>query len=423
MPKQAKELGPLAVRRLVKPGRHMVGGVAGLALLVDAPESRRWVLRTMIAGRRRDVGLGAFPGVTLAEARAKAAQLREEIRKGVDPVEEARAKRAALAAERAKALTFEQCAAAYVAAHRPGWKNAKHAQQWDNTLAQWAYPKLGKLLVRDVELAHVLAVLEQPADPQKPQGPSFWNAKTETANRVRGRLESVLDWATTRKLRQGENPARWRGHLDKLLPKPSKVAKVEHHKAVRVDEAGAFMERLRAMPGQGSLALQFVILTAARSGEVRGMTWAEVDLQSGVWTVPAGRMKAGKEHRVPLSDAALALLSAQPRVEGVDFVFPGSAARMLSDMTLTATLRRMGETATAHGFRSTFRDWAAERTNYPREVAEMALAHAIGDKVEAAYRRGDLFDKRRRLMQDWAAFLAQPSAVAGDVVPLNRRAV
>lgn len=419
MPKQAVELGPLAVRRLLRPGRHMVGGVAGLALLVDGPESRRWVLRTMVAGKRRDLGLGAFPGVTLADARAKAAQLREQIRQGVDPVAEARAKRAALAAERAKAMTFEQCAAAYVAAHRAGWKSAKHAQQWENTLVQWAYPKLGALLVRDVELAHVLAVLEQPADPERPQGPNFWIAKTETASRVRGRLESVLDWATARKLRQGENPARWRGHLDKLLPRPAKVAKVEHHAAVAVETVGKFMQQLRTMPGQGSLALQFLILTAARSGEVRGMTWEEVDMHAGVWTVPPDRMKAGKEHRVPLSDAALALLSAQPRVEGVDFVFPGSGGRMLSDMTLTATLRRMGETATAHGFRSTFRDWAAERTNYPREVAEMALAHAIGDKVEAAYRRGDLFDKRRRLMQDWAAFLDQPAAGTGNVVALK----
>ncbi len=419
MPKIAQELGPLAVKRLTQPGLWPVGGVAGLALRVTETGARHWVLRVMIAGKRRDLGLGAFPGVTLAAAREKAAAARDLIRSGVDPVEQAKAARSALAAERAALLTFEQCAAGYIKDNRKGWKNAKHAQQWENTLKQWAYPYLGRLLVRDIELQHVLGVLKQPADPGQQGGPTLWEGKTETASRIRGRIEAVLDWATVHRYRQGENPARWRGHLDKLLPKPSKVASVESHARVPVEEAGAFMKKLRTMQGMGALALQFLILTAARSGETRGATWAEIDLQGGIWTVPASRMKAGKEHRVPLSASALELLQALPRIEDSDLVFPSAKGKPLSDMTLTAVLRRMGVDATAHGFRSTFKDWASERTNYPGEVSEMALAHAIGDKVEAAYRRGDLFEKRRRMMEDWAAFLAI-DAPAAEVIPMNR---
>jgi integrase len=420
MPKIADELGPLAVSRLKTPGFWPVGGVAGLALRVTPTESRHWVLRVVVAGKRRDVGLGAYPGVTLAAAREKAAEARSLVRNGIDPVEQARAARSQLQAETAKALTFEQCAAAFIKAHREGWKNAKHAQQWQSTLAQWAFPKMGALLVRDVDQAHVLAVLEQPANHAQPEGPNLWGGKTETASRVRGRIESVLAWATARGMRQGENPARWRGHLDKLLPKPSKVAKVEHHAALPVADMGAFMVRLRQMQGSGARALEFAILTAARSGEVRGMTWAELDLQVGIWTVPASRMKAKKEHRVPLSNEALALIKAQPRIAETEFVFAGAGGRMLSDMTLTATLRRMEVAATAHGFRSTFRDWAGERTAYPREVIEHALAHQLKDKAEAAYARGDLFDKRRRLMQDWSAFVDSVGAPSAEVIPMNR---
>ena len=420
MPKIADELGPLAVSRLKTPGFWPVGGVAGLALRVTPTESRHWVLRVVVAGKRRDVGLGAYPGVTLAAAREKAAEARSLVRNGIDPVEQARAARSQLQAETAKALTFEQCAAAFIKAHREGWKNAKHAQQWQSTLAQWAFPKMGALLVRDVDQAHVLAVLEQPANPAQPEGPNLWGGKTETASRVRGRIESVLAWATARGMRQGENPARWRGHLDKLLPKPSKVAKVEHHAALPVADMGAFMVRLRQMQGSGAKALEFAILTAARSGEVRGMTWAELDLQVGIWTVPASRMKAKKEHRVPLSNEALALIKAQPRIAETELVFAGAGGRMLSDMTLTATLRRMEVAATAHGFRSTFRDWAGERTAYPREVIEHALAHQLKDKAEAAYARGDLFDKRRRLMQDWSAFVDSVGAPSAEVIPMNR---
>lgn len=408
MPKQAAELGPLAVSRLTEPGLHFVGGVPGLALQVAPTGARTWVLRMMVAGRRRDMGLGGFPAVTLAQARDAAREARAKVRDGIDPIEQSRAARSKLQAEQAAALTFDQCAAKFIKAHTPSWSNPKHAQQWTNTLQTYASPVLGELLVRDVELSHVLAVLEP-----------IWHAKTETASRVRGRMEQVLDWATARGYRQGLNPARWRGHLDKLLPAPAKVAKVEHHDALPVGEVGAFMVKLRAAAGMGARALEFAILTAARSGEVRGARWDEIDLAGAVWTIPADRMKAGREHRVPLTVPALALLQALPRMADCPLVFPSARNGELSDMTLSAVLRRMKVGAVPHGFRSTFRDWAAERTNYPREVAEMALAHTIGDKVEAAYRRGDLFEKRRRLMDDWAAFLARVEQ-PGVVVPLAK---
>lgn len=344
--------------------------------------------------------------VTLAQARALARAAREKVKAGLDPIEEGRAARSVQAAARAAALTFQQCANKYIEANKAGWKNDKHAQQWGNTLAQYAFPVMGDLLVRDVALAHVLAVLEP-----------LWQTKTETASRLRGRIEAVLDWATARKYRSGDNPARWRGHLDKLLPKPSKVAKVEHHTALSGDEVGAFMVKLRQQEGMGARALEFAILTAARSGEVRGATWSEIDLEGHTWTIPADRMKAGKEHRVPLSAAALGLLKALPRVGGTDLVFPGIKGQPLSDMTLTAVLRRMQVPATTHGFRSTFRDWAGERTAHPREVIEHALAHQLKDKAEAAYQRGSLFEKRRQLMDDWSAFLDRP-VQSGQVIAL-----
>jgi integrase len=409
MPVKAKELGPLAVSRLTAPGLYFVGGVAGLALQVLPSGGRTWVLRATMGGKRRDMGLGGFPDVPLADARAAARKARELIRAGVDPIEEARSAVSARRASQAKDMTFKAATAAYIAAHEAGWRNAKHAQQWKNTLATYADPHVGDLLVRDVELTHVLAILEP-----------IWKAKTETATRLRGRIEQILDWATARGHRQGLNPARWRGHLDKLLARPSKVTRVAHRAALPVSEVGPFVTALRGLDGMGAKALEFAILTAARSGEVRGATWAEIDLQAGVWTVPGERMKAGREHRVPLSGPVLAILKALPQGVGADLVFPAPRGGQLSDMTLTAVVRRMRVAAVPHGFRSTFRDWASERTNYPRDAAEMALAHTIGDKVEAAYRRGDLFDKRRRMMTDWASFCGQP-VVSDEVIPMNRR--
>lgn len=412
MPRKAAELGPLAVSRIVAPGMHAVGGVAGLYLQVLPTGARSWVLRARIAGKRRDMGLGGFPDVPLADARRKAREAREAIDAGADPIAERKAAKAALLASGRGALTFKQAAADYISAHEASWKNPKHRQQWRNTLEEYAYPTLGALSVQDIETAHILAVLRP-----------IWSDRTETASRLRGRIEQVLDSARAGGSIKGawENPARWRGHLDKLLAAKAKIAKPEHHAAMAIDDVGAFMARLREAEGIGARALEFAILTACRSGEVRGARWSEVDLTTKVWTIPSERMKAGKEHRVPLAPSVIKLLQALPRIGGEDLVFPAPRGGPLSDMTLTAVLRRMGVPVTAHGFRSTFRDWASERTNYPRDVAEMALAHAIGNKVEAAYRRGDLFAKREQMMAAWAKFCAMPRTTA-EVVHLSQSA-
>ena len=305
----------------------------------------------------------------------------------------------------AKAMTFRDCAARYIASHRAGWRNPKHAAQWEATLATYAGPVMGGLSVQAIDTALVLKVLEP-----------IWTTKPETAGRVRGRIESVLDWAKVRGYRAGENPARWRGHLDKLLPARSKVRRVEHHAALPYAELPGFLMSLRDQEGIAARALEFAIVTAARTGEVIGARWSEIDLLEKIWTVPPGRMKAGKEHRVPLSARALAILEEmQPHRHAEDsFVFPGAKlGRPLSNMAFLMLLRRMGrDDLTAHGFRSSFRDWAAERTNFPSEVAEMALAHMVGSKVEAAYRRGDLFEKRSRLMAAWATFCNEPEQKA-----------
>lgn len=396
MPKRAKDLTAVEVRRITASGWHAVGTVAGLGLKVSPTGSRAWVLRVVAGAKRREIGLGAYPDVPLADAHAKARVIRAEVEQGIDPLEKRREARSLLIAAQTVGMTFDQCCTAYIKAHRDGWKNAKHAQQWENTLATYAGPVIGAMLVRHIEVSHVLAVLEP-----------IWRDRTETATRLRARLELVIDWATARGEREGLNPARWRGHLDKLLPKPSKVATTGHHAALPWREIPPFMARLRAAEGVGARCLEWAILTGARSGEARGATWSEIDAEARTWTVPSARMKAGREHRVPLSDAALALLAGLPRIVGNDLVFPAPRGGVLSDATMGATLKRLGVPVTVHGFRSTFRDWCAESTSYPQHVAEMALAHTIGDKVEAAYRRGDLFEKRVRLMDDWASWCAR----------------
>lgn len=395
MARKAKELGALEVSRLETPGLHAVGGVAGLALQVTPRGARSWVLRVMVGGKRREMGLGGYPDVTLTGAKEAARAARAQISDGIDPVAERQSKRSALAAAVAATMTFSEASIAYIAAHESGWKSAKHAAQWRTTLESYAFPVIGKIAVADVETVHIMRVLEP-----------IWLTKTETASRLRGRIESVLDWATVRGFRKGENPARWRGHIEHLLAARASVQKTEHHSAMDYREVGAFMAQLHQQEGMGARALEFAILCAARSGEVRGAEWSEMDLVAGVWTIPANRMKAEREHRVPLTDKALALLNALPRMPDTNLVFPNTKGTILSDMTLTAVLRRMGAPVTAHGFRSSFRDWAGETTAYPREVIEHALAHQLKDKAEAAYARGSLFDKRRRLMADWAKFCA-----------------
>ena len=401
LPKKAKELSALEVSRLVTPGHYAVGGVAGLYLYLQSPESRAWVLRTMVGGKRRHMGLGSYPDVPLAQAKVKARSAKEDIESGVDPIVQRRVNARVLKAKLASQKTFREAVNGYLESHGDSWKNAKHRSQWQRTLETYAYPLIGELCVVDISQEHILNVLEP-----------IWKTKTETASRLRGRLEAVLDWATARKYRRGDNPARWKGHLDKLLPARSQIQKVVHHRALPFSEMKGFMSNLRRSDGIGAKALEFAILTAARSGEVRGATWSEIDLESAVWTVPAMRMKAGAEHRVPLSNAAVALLKAMPRFLDNDLVFPAPRGGQLSDMSLTAVLRRMKVDAVPHGFRSTFRDWAGEMTNYPRDLAEQALAHTLKDKVEAAYRRGDALEKRRAMMQEWADFCStsNPSA-------------
>ena len=401
-----KELGAAQVANIWRRGSNHVGGVRGLILNVTMYGSRSWVLRYQVAGKRRDFGLGSYPSVTLADAREAARAARAKLAQGIDPVEDARRARARLAAEIHASMTFGEAAKRYIAAHEKGWKNAKHAQQWQRSLDMHAASVLSKVPVRDVSLPMVLKVLEP-----------IWASKTETATRLRSRIESIIDWAIARGYRTDSNPARWKGLLDKLLPAPGKVSKTTHFQALPYAQLPAFMAQLLAQEGMGAKALQFVIMTAARSGEVRGATWGEMDLAARMWTIPAQRMKASKAHRVPLSDAAVALLQemrelalAAGRTSGNAYVFPSPNSRdpergsPLSDMTLTAVLRRLKLDVVPHGFRSTFRDWCAEQTDYPNEVAEMALAHAVGNKVEAAYRRGDLFGKRQQLMQDWADY-------------------
>lgn len=403
MPRRAAGLSAQRVK-LAGPGRYGDGN--GLYLLVRENGTRFWVFRYTIAGRLREIGLGRAgidrAAVPLAEARDKAAALYRLARVGVDPLEqrsaEAAAAKAAAQAAAARAITFRAVTRFFLGAHEDGWHNGKHRQQWQNTLNTYAMPHMGDMPVAEVGTVHVLAALQP-----------IWTRKPETAARVRGRIEAILDYARTMEWRSGENPARWRGHLDNLLPARKRLATVEHHAALPWRETAEFIRNLSAQDGIASQALRFTIFTAARTGEVIGTRWNEIDIQDCVWTVPADRMKGGREHRVPLSNAAIAILHAvTPLKQGGndDFVFPGQRhGRPLSNMAMTSVLRRMKRgDLTVHGFRSTFRNWCAEKTNYQREVAEAALAHVLGDKTEAAYQRSDFFEKRRRLMDDWAAY-------------------
>jgi integrase len=403
------KLTSLSVRQARRRGLYGDGG--GLFLQVSESGAKSWVFRFKKADRLRVMGLGPAHTITLAEARDRARDCRKLRLDGIDPIEARRAERAQAKLDAAKAVTFAECADAYITAHKAGWRNPKHAAQWPATLATYVNPTFGVLPVQAIDTALVTRVMEP-----------IWTKKPETASRVRGRIESILDWATARGYRQGENPARWRGHLENLLPRRSKVRRVEHHAALPYSELSAFMLALRQQEGVAARALELTILTAARTGEVIGARWEEINIAERLWSVPAERMKAGREHRVPLCGKALEIVE-EMRAIGGNFIFPGGKrGKPLSNMAMTMLLRRMGHgDQTVHGFRSTFRDWAAERTNFPAEVAEMALAHAVTDKVEAAYRRGDLFEKRRALAEAWAKFCAT-ALVAGEIVPIRKPA-
>lgn len=414
MPKTVHRLTAIEVKNVTKPGLHPDG--AGLYLKVRATTSgeatstsKSWVFRYMRSGKARYLGLGSTRALGLADARLAATQARQQIQQGIDPIEARKELRAQALASGARAVTFKECAEALMNTHDASWKNAKHRQQWRNTLKAHVYPKMGHLAVSAITTEHVLAVLEP-----------IWTKTPETASRVRGRIEAVLDAAKARGAREGENPARWRSHLANLLPKPSKVCRVRHHAALPFADIAGFMANLRLQDGMAPRALEFTVLTAARTIEALGAQWPEINFADKVWTVPAERMKAGKEHRVPLSFRAIEILKALDAVKINEFVFAGlKPGRHLSDMSLLMMLRRSKrDDITVHGFRSTFRDWAAETTSFPNFVVEMALAHAIEDKVEGAYRRGDLFQKRRKLMDAWSNYCGRdPKA---GIVQFNR---
>ena len=411
MPKKALEMTALDVRRLETPGLHAVGGVAGLVLQIIDSGARSWILRVRIGSKRRMIGLGGFPDVPLTAAREKARETREAIAQGIDPVEQRKAAKAALAAAQRRGMTFADAVDGCLADKLDGFRKDRDRRQWRSQLDNHAMPEIGKVLVGDIEVQDVLRVL-------KP----IWATKTVTATRLRERIEGVLSWATVAGHRSGDNPARWKGNLAELLPKPSKVSGARHHPAVALKDAAPWFADLRKRGGIAARAVEFLALTAARSGEVRGMTWAEVDLDGRLWTVPADRMKGAREHRVPLTDDAAALLRSLPRMAESAFVFAAPRGGALSDMSLSAVMRRMqksevdagrigwldassGRPAVPHGLRSTFRDWTAERTDYPREMAEIALAHVVGSEVERSYRRGDMVEKRRAMMAAWGRFL------------------
>ncbi len=409
-----RQVNRLTARRVAteqKVGYHADGG--GLYLQVSKFGSKNWVFRFTMNGKAREMGLGALHTVSLAEARTDAEQCRKMVRDGIDPIEHRKRQRSQQLIEDARRMTFKACAEAYIKAHEAGWRNSKHAGQWQRTLETYAYPIFKEIPVDAIDVGMVMKVLEP-----------IWSTKTETASRVRGRIENILDWAATRGYRAGENPARWKGHLDKLLPSRSRIRKVKHHAALPYDQIAAFMVELRGLDSVAAQGLAFLILTATRTSETIGATWAEFDLEKKVWTIPAERTKTHAEHRVPISDSALEILN-ERKGKSPLYVFPGQRkGRPLSNMAFLQLLKRMKrDELTAHGFRSTFRDWAAERTAYPNEVAEMALGHTISNLVEAAYRRGDLFEKRSRLMADWATYCAsEPEGnSSGNVVPLNAK--
>jgi integrase len=411
MPRPIERLSALGLSKLAKrKGVFCDGG--GLYLHSDPPAQCSWLFRYRLDGKTRWMGLGPYPAISLAKARELASNARTIKALGTDPLNQRDANRAAARLAAAKTITFKQCAESYIKAHRVGWRNAAHASQWENTLRAYVYPRIGALSVQAVDTSLIVRVLEP-----------IWNTKPETASRVRGRIETILNWAKVHGYRDGDNPARWKGHLDHLLPAKAKVRRVKHHAAMAYAELPEFIAALREQDGIGARALKFLILTAARTGEVIGAHWSEIDLKNKIWTVPAERMKAGKDHRVPLCPGAVAILQAikPENTVGDTFIFPGNKPQKpQSNMVFLMLLRRMNlGHLTAHGFRATFKTWATERTNFPREVIEAALAHVAGNKIEAAYQRGDMFDKRRRLMTAWSDYCATKPSAKANVVSMR----
>jgi len=393
MARTKHRLSAKRVENLKKPGLYADGG--NLYLRIAPGGSKGWIFRFTLHGKTRDAGLGSFPTISLATARDQAEKLRKLLIDGIDPIEARKAERAAVRAESEQAVTFEECARAYISSHEVGWRNEKHGAQWRSTLKTYVYPVIGQLPVKAVDTTHVMQILEP-----------IWRSKSETASRIRGRIEVILSWAKVRGYRDGENPARWRGHLDHLLPAKGKVRRVIHHPALPYPEIPAFMKLLREQEGFAARALEFLILTASRTNETLRATWDEIDWDLALWTIPAERMKGGRDHRVPLTSRALQLVSEMSDIKLNEFVFPGmKPGRPLSDMSLLMLLRRIGYGhVTAHGFRSTFRDWTAECTSFSGDAAELALAHAVPNPVEAAYRRRDMLAKRQQLMSEWGQY-------------------
>ncbi|MTH59004.1 tyrosine-type recombinase/integrase [Paracoccus litorisediminis] len=417
MPKLVSELSPIEVKRLSHPGGarpnalFAVGGVTGLHLQITRNGARSWILRATIGGKRRDLGLGGYPDVTLAQARERAREAKDKIWRGIDPVEERKAARAALAAAQKRGMTFTDAFEKYAAAKLGELGTDKDRIRWRSSIERHVLPHVGEMLVADLTVQDMVRMLEP-----------IWHEKTDTASRVRARVEAILSWAIVAGHRSGDNPARWRGNLDALLPRPGKIADTENWPAVSLNAAAPWFAALRKRDGIAARALEFLTLCASRSGEVRGATWDEIDAKAKVWTISADRMKAGKEHRVPLTHEALSIVEAMPRHAGSPYIFTAPRGAQFSDMAISAVMRRMhadavkagekgwldarsGRPAVPHGLRSTFRDWAAERTDYPRDMAEIALAHTVGSAVERAYRRGDMMEKRRAMMVDWVKFL------------------
>jgi integrase len=392
---QINSLTALKIKQKLKPGLYSDG--LGLYLQVRSDTSKSWIFRYRVNGKLRDMGLGPLHSLSLADAREKAAACRSMRLNGLDPIDERRRKEQSETVDAVPVITFAQCAEAYIAAHRASWKNGKHAEQWSSTLKTYAYPVFKDIPVGGIDKDLVYKVLQP-----------IWNTKNETASRLRGRIERVMAWAGAMGYRTGDNPALWKGHLEFLLAKRSSVAPIVHHAAMPINDTPAFIGLLQRQETVTAYAFEFCILTATRTSETIGMRWDEIDNDGAMWTIPGERMKAGRDHRVPLSDRAQAIIAEMKKIHISDFVFPGRVTdRPLSTMAFLELLRRLGRTdITAHGFRSTFRDWAAERTDFPNEVVEMALAHTISNKVEAAYRRGDLFEKRRALAQAWTDFCA-----------------